>query len=133
MIFQSYAIWPNMTLGENVACGLQLRKISREEVRNRVKADLLPGSPVANGSIALSIRPHGVRLHRDSTATGPLAFTGTVIGSAYLGDRWTYQIVPSGSASGTPMRVNTAPYDRFELGETVSLAIDPRAVAVVTR
>jgi iron(III) transport system ATP-binding protein len=275
MIFQSYAIWPNMTVGENVAFGLQLRKLPREEVRARVKrilevvrlghlidrypaelsggqqqrvalaraiviepkvllldeplsnldatlreelryeirrlhdefritsiyvthdqaeamvtsdrivvmnqgrieqvdtpvqlymqpltrfvasfigqtnlidgyaegrefrfdgfsipAGLLPGSPVAHGSIALSIRPHGIRLDRDTAAAGPLSFNGTIIGSAYLGDSWTYQIVPSGSATGTPMRVNTAPYDRFELGETVSLAIDPRAVAVVTR
>ena len=27
MIFQSYAIWPNMTVGENVAFGLKLRKL----------------------------------------------------------------------------------------------------------
>jgi iron(III) transport system ATP-binding protein len=36
MIFQSYAIWPNMTVGENVAFGLKLRKLSGEEVRRRV-------------------------------------------------------------------------------------------------
>jgi ABC-type Fe3+/spermidine/putrescine transport system ATPase subunit len=36
MIFQSYAIWPNMTVGENVAFGLKLRKLPGEEVRRRV-------------------------------------------------------------------------------------------------
>jgi ABC-type Fe3+/spermidine/putrescine transport system ATPase subunit len=36
MIFQSYAIWPNMTVEENVAFGLKLRKLSPEEVRRRV-------------------------------------------------------------------------------------------------
>jgi iron(III) transport system ATP-binding protein len=36
MIFQSYAIWPNMTVEENVAFGLQLRKLPRAEVRRRV-------------------------------------------------------------------------------------------------
>ena len=36
MIFQSYAVWPNMTVGENVAFGLELRKLPREEVRRRV-------------------------------------------------------------------------------------------------
>ncbi len=35
MIFQSYAIWPNMTVRENVAFGLNLRKISRAEVTAR--------------------------------------------------------------------------------------------------
>ena len=37
MIFQSYAIWPNMTVGENVAFGLQIRKLPRAEVTRRVK------------------------------------------------------------------------------------------------
>jgi iron(III) transport system ATP-binding protein len=36
MIFQSYAIWPNMTVGQNVAFGLKLRKISSAEVAERV-------------------------------------------------------------------------------------------------
>jgi iron(III) transport system ATP-binding protein len=36
MIFQSYAIWPNMTVAENVAFGLKLRKLSGEETRRRV-------------------------------------------------------------------------------------------------
>jgi ABC-type Fe3+/spermidine/putrescine transport system ATPase subunit len=35
MIFQSYAIWPNMTVAENVAFGLKLRKLSGDEVRRR--------------------------------------------------------------------------------------------------
>jgi ABC-type Fe3+/spermidine/putrescine transport system ATPase subunit len=36
MIFQSYAIWPNMTVAENVAFGLQLRRLSKAEVSLRV-------------------------------------------------------------------------------------------------
>ncbi|MEA2930022.1 MAG: iron(III) transport system ATP-binding protein [Hyphomicrobiales bacterium] len=36
MIFQSYAVWPNMTVQQNVAFGLELRKLPREEVRRRV-------------------------------------------------------------------------------------------------
>ncbi|WP_135467719.1 ABC transporter ATP-binding protein [Crenalkalicoccus roseus] len=35
MIFQSYAIWPNMTVAENVSFGLKLRKLPAEEVRRR--------------------------------------------------------------------------------------------------
>ncbi|MSO77905.1 MAG: ABC transporter ATP-binding protein [Alphaproteobacteria bacterium] len=35
MIFQSYAIWPNMTVAENVGFGLKLRKLSGDEVRRR--------------------------------------------------------------------------------------------------
>jgi ABC-type Fe3+/spermidine/putrescine transport system ATPase subunit len=36
MIFQSYAIWPNMTVAENVAYGLKLRKVPAEEAKRRV-------------------------------------------------------------------------------------------------
>jgi len=36
MIFQSYAIWPNMTVGQNVAFGLKLRKLASSEVNERV-------------------------------------------------------------------------------------------------
>jgi ABC-type Fe3+/spermidine/putrescine transport system ATPase subunit len=36
MIFQSYAIWPNMTVAENVAYGLKLRKVDAAEARRRV-------------------------------------------------------------------------------------------------
>ena len=40
MIFQSYAVWPNMTVAENVAFGLRLRKLPEAEVRSRVGAML---------------------------------------------------------------------------------------------
>jgi iron(III) transport system ATP-binding protein len=36
MIFQSYAIWPNMTVFENVAFGLELRNLGRAEIRKQV-------------------------------------------------------------------------------------------------
>jgi iron(III) transport system ATP-binding protein len=36
MIFQSYAIWPNMTVEQNVAFGLELRKIAKADVKRRV-------------------------------------------------------------------------------------------------
>lgn len=40
MIFQSYALWPHMTVFENVAYGLRLRKIAREDVARRVNSIL---------------------------------------------------------------------------------------------
>jgi ABC-type Fe3+/spermidine/putrescine transport system ATPase subunit len=36
MIFQSYAVWPNMTVEQNVAFGLELRKLPGDAVRRRV-------------------------------------------------------------------------------------------------
>ena len=37
MVFQSYALWPHMSVFENVAFGLTLRRMSRSEVRGRVE------------------------------------------------------------------------------------------------
>ena len=40
MVFQSYAIWPHMTVAENVAYPLKLRGVGRAEVERRVAAAL---------------------------------------------------------------------------------------------
>jgi iron(III) transport system ATP-binding protein len=40
MVFQSYAIWPHMTVFNNVAYGLRVRSLGREEIRSRVMATL---------------------------------------------------------------------------------------------
>lgn len=40
MVFQSYALWPHMTIAENVAFGLQMRKISKSEIDRRVQKAL---------------------------------------------------------------------------------------------
>jgi ABC-type Fe3+/spermidine/putrescine transport system ATPase subunit len=36
MVFQNYALWPHMTIFENVAYGLRLQKVSADEIRRRV-------------------------------------------------------------------------------------------------
>ena len=38
MVFQSYALYPHMTVFENMAFGLRLRKTPNEEIRRRVEA-----------------------------------------------------------------------------------------------
>ena len=40
MVFQSYALWPHMSVAENVAFGLEERRLPRDEVRRRVAAAL---------------------------------------------------------------------------------------------
>jgi len=36
MVFQSYALWPHMTVGQNIAFGLEERKVPKAEIRERV-------------------------------------------------------------------------------------------------
>jgi iron(III) transport system ATP-binding protein len=40
MMFQSYALWPHLSVEENVAFGLEERKVPRDEIRRRVKEAL---------------------------------------------------------------------------------------------
>lgn len=40
MVFQSYALWPHMSVAQNVAFGLEMRKIGKEETQKRVAAAL---------------------------------------------------------------------------------------------
>ncbi|TMC74400.1 MAG: ABC transporter ATP-binding protein [Chloroflexi bacterium] len=40
MVFQSYALWPHMTVHDNLAYGLRLRKVPRAEIESRIRATL---------------------------------------------------------------------------------------------
>ncbi len=40
LVFQNYALWPHMTVYDNLAFGLQLRKVPKEEVKRRISEAL---------------------------------------------------------------------------------------------
>jgi iron(III) transport system ATP-binding protein len=37
LVFQDYALWPHMTVYENIAYGLKLRKVQKEDIYNKIK------------------------------------------------------------------------------------------------
>ena len=37
LVFQSYALWPHMTVRENIAFGLKIKKLSKDEIEKRIK------------------------------------------------------------------------------------------------
>jgi iron(III) transport system ATP-binding protein len=50
MMFQSYALWPHMTVAENVAFGLEERKVPRAEIARRVEEALASVKMAAYGA-----------------------------------------------------------------------------------
>ncbi len=40
MVFQSYALWPHLTVGQNIAFGLEERKVPKPEIKRRVSEAL---------------------------------------------------------------------------------------------
>jgi len=36
MVFQSYALFPNLTIGQNIGFGLQIRKLPKNEIEERI-------------------------------------------------------------------------------------------------
>ena len=48
MVFQSYALYPHMSVGDNIAYGLKLRKMPKDEMNARIKkaADMLELTPL---------------------------------------------------------------------------------------
>ena len=44
MVFQNYALWPHMSVEQNVAFGLEERRLPRDEIRAKVKAAVEGGA-----------------------------------------------------------------------------------------
>ena len=40
LVFQSYALWPHMTVRENISFGLKIQKLPKEEIEKRLKDSL---------------------------------------------------------------------------------------------
>jgi iron(III) transport system ATP-binding protein len=55
MVFQSYAIWPHMTVYQNVAYALEVKRVPREEIRRRTMEAL---ERVGLGGLAERPAPH---------------------------------------------------------------------------
>lgn len=77
MVFQSYAIWPHMTVFDNVAYGLRVRRMSKKDIAEKVRwaLDLVRLGDLANRSAA---KLSGGQQQRVALARS-FAFSPTVI------------------------------------------------------
>ena len=72
MVFQSYAIWPHMTVAQNVAYPLEIRKFARAEIDDRV-ADVLKLVGLTDMSDKLATQLSGGQQQRASLARAIVA------------------------------------------------------------
>jgi iron(III) transport system ATP-binding protein len=72
MVFQSYAIWPHMTVAQNVAYPLEIRKVGRAEADARV-ADVLRLVGLAEMSCKLATQLSGGQQQRTALARAIVA------------------------------------------------------------
>src|SRR5487761_1018809 len=57
MVFQNYALYPHMTVEQNLAFGLQLRKTPKNEIKRRVNEAASGGASRGAGRSCASRRP----------------------------------------------------------------------------
>ena len=72
MVFQSYAIWPHMTVTENVAYPLEIRKIEQSEIDDRV-ADVLALVGLTDMAAKMATQLSGGQQQRASLARAIIA------------------------------------------------------------
>ncbi len=77
MIFQSYALWPHMTVAENIVYGLKLRKMDRDTIAKKLDA-ILATTQLAPLAAALS----GRIVRRPAAARGARARADRRAGNA---------------------------------------------------
>ena len=67
MVFQSYALWPHMTVFDNVAYGLRVRRTGRAEVQRRTR-EVLERVGLAHLADRYATRRSGGQRHRVARA-----------------------------------------------------------------
>ena len=68
MVFQNYALYPHMTVFENMAFGLKLRKTPKDEIKRRVEE----AAQILDIAHLLDRKPEGsVRWSASACCSGP--------------------------------------------------------------
>ena len=92
MVFQSYALYPHLTVYDNMAFGLKLRKVPKDEIDQKVKeaakivakygggyllGSALLGFPIATSAVVASLISFGIKSANDSKKV--LLFAGALV------------------------------------------------------
>lgn len=108
MVFQNYALFPNMTAEGNVAFGLKMQKLGAGEIRQRV-----------------ALRPESITLGAPGQG-----IAGEILNHSLLGNVVRYRIVVNGVEQAVDV-LNRAPDDLYRTGSVVGVHITADALREV--
>ena len=99
--------------------------------RFAVPRGLIENGEALSGKVTFSVRPQSLTLVRNEAAlSGRPSVAVTIAERAYLGEFWTYVVVPK--EGSLRLRVTAPPLEVYEVGESAWLEIDPRQMAAIS-
>ena len=138
LVFQSYALFPHLSVADNVAFGLEMRGLGREETRKRVEGGLaeieIDGGTVkaatslgVGRTVTVMVRPHRIRLEAASERGDGEPWNrlpGRLAKTIYVGDIVQYKVL-CGATTVLAERGTAGPgWSERRPDESVSLAWD---------
>ncbi|MGH2464982.1 MAG: ABC transporter ATP-binding protein [Candidatus Limnocylindrales bacterium] len=116
MVFQSYALYPHMTVRDNLAFGLKLRKVPKPEIERRVKeaADTIQLSNL-DARLRVQMRGEIHRLHQRLKAT-MVYVTHDQVEAMTMGTRIAVMSDGLLQQVGTPQELYDNPVNKFVAG-----------------
>ena len=98
--------------------------------RFAVPRDALEDGKALSGTVTFSVRPQSMRLARaEANGSGRLGVAVEIVERAYLGETWTYVVVPH--EGSTRLKVTTAPLEIYAVGDRAWLEFDPKQMAPI--
>src|SRR5436305_1898037 len=122
MVFQNYALYPHMSVYDNMAFGLKMRKFDKPEIQKRVReaADVLGIGAYAGKPVTIGLRPEDMRVARDSDPP-ELNIPAVVEVVERLGS----EILLDVAVGSVTMVASVEPISRAKVHEQLQLAINP--------
>ena len=119
MVFQSYALYPHMTVYENMAFGLKLKKTPKDEIDRRVREPkvFLFDEPLSNldAKLRVSMRVRITQLHKELKNT-MIYVTHDQVEAMTMGDRITVLKLGRIMQVDTPLNLYHKPANKFVAG-----------------
>src|ERR1043165_5628721 len=125
MVFQNYALYPHMTVYENMSYGLRIRRFDREQINQRVQraakilelGPFLCGEPLSNldAKLRVQMRLEIQKLHRELRTTS-IFVTHDQVEAMTLADRMGVMNAGIVEQIGRPLEVYEDPASLFVAG-----------------